>query len=262
MIPDLTLIQHHFDANEDIKIYPVADVHFGAAEHMKREWEVFCQTILKDPNAYIILGGDLINNGTKTSVSNVYEEEYRPREQKRIMTEMLMPLKDRILCMVNGNHERRNKDVDNNPSYDIACKLDIETVYRENIAFVKIRIGETDYKRNGTKNPTYVLAVTHGTGGGALTGGSVNRNERFGYVLDGVDALIVGHTHKPFITQPAKIVVDSRNNNVFIRPFKVISMTSFLNWGGYAAQKMLSPTSFAPQVITLRGKRKEIKVEM
>ena len=262
MLPDMTLIQHHFPKNEDIKIYPVSDVHFGAAEHMKREWETFCQRVLNEPNAYIILGGDLINNGTKTSVSNVYEEEYRPREQKRIMTEMLTPLKDRVLCMVNGNHERRNKDVDNNPSYDIACKLDIETVYRENIAFVKIQIGETGDKRCGSRNPTYVLVVTHGAGGGILTGGSVNRTERFGYVLDGADMFISGHTHRPYVTQPSKIKIDPFNNKVSIRPFKVVSMTSWMNWGGYAAQKMLPPTSFAPQVITLCGNKKQIKVEM
>lgn len=262
MLSDLELIQHHFDSNDDIRIYPVSDVHFGAAEHMKREWETFCMNILKDKNAYIILGGDLINNGTKTSVSNVYDEEYRPREQKRIMTEMLEPIKNRCLCMVNGNHERRNKDVDNNPSYDIACKLDIETVYRENIAFVKIRIGKTGAKRDGSANPTYVLAVTHGSGGGILTGGSVNRVERFAYVLDGVDCFISGHTHRPYVTQPSKIKVDPHNNKITIRPFKVVSMTSWMQWGGYAAQKMLPPTSHAPQIITLRGNRKEIKVEM
>lgn len=229
---------------------------------MTREWELFCQRVKDEENSYIILGGDLINNGTRTSVSNVFEETLRPREQKRIMCDMLEPLKNHIICMVNGNHERRNKDVDNNPTYDIACKLDIETVYRENVAFVKIQMGEKSRSRNGKKNPTYVLVVTHGTGGGVLTGGSVNRNERFGYVLDGADALIVGHTHKPFVTQPAKIKIDSHNNNVLIRPFKVISMTSFLGWGGYAAQKMLLPTSHAPQTITLCGTKKEIRVEM
>lgn len=262
MLPDLTLIQHHFPKNEDIHIYPISDVHFGAAEHMKREWELFCMNVLKDPNAYIILGGDLINNGTKTSVSNVYEEEYRPREQKRIMTEMLTPLAGRVIAMVNGNHERRNKDVDNNPSYDIACKLDIENLYRENIAFVKIRIGETNRKRDGSANPTYVLAVTHGAGGGILTGGSVNRTERTAYFLDGVDCFISGHTHRPYVTQPSKIKVDTHNNIVTIRPIKVVSMTSWLSWGGYAAQKLLPPSSHAPQMITLKGNKKEIKVEM
>ena len=95
-----------------------------------------------------------------------------------------------------------------------------------------------------------------------LTGGAVNRNERFGYVIDGMDCLIVGHTHKPFVTQPSKIKIDPYNNKVDIKPFKVVSSSSWLNYGGYAAQKMLLPSSHAPQVITICGNRKDIKVTM
>lgn len=228
---------------------------------MSGEWNAFCNRVLSEENSYIILGGDLMNNATRSSVSNIFDETMRPREQKKQMVEMLRPLSDKILCMVSGNHERRSgKDADNDPSYDIACKLDIEDRYRENVAFLRIQMGKTEW--SGQQNPTYILVVTHGSGGSILTGGAVNRSERFGYVLDGCDALIVGHTHKPFVTQPAKIFIDPRNNKVSVKPFKVVSATSWLAWGGYAAQKMLSPTSFAPQTMTLRGNRKEIVVEM
>ena len=184
LLSDLEMIIHKFPDRPDLRIYPVSDVHFGAAEHMTRAWEQFCQSLMAQENAYVILGGDLINNATRNSVSNVFEETMRPREQKKRMVEMLTPIKEKILCMVSGNHERRSlKDADDDPSYDIACKLDIEHLYRENVAFVKIQI-------------------------------------------------------------------------------KVVSATSWLEWGGYAAQKMLNPSSHAPQIITLRGTRKEMRVEM
>jgi predicted phosphodiesterase len=260
MLSDFELITHHFPDRNDITIYPISDVHLGAAEHLTREWELFCQRVVSELNSYIILGGDLINNATRNSVSNIFEETMRPREQKKVMVKMLEPLRDKILCAVSGNHERRNRDVDNDITYDIMCKLDLEHLYRENIAFVKIQMGKP--RGDGKKNPTYILTVTHGSGGGILTGGAVNRNERFGYVLDGADALIVGHTHKPFVTQPSKIKIDAQNNRVSIKPFKVVSMTSWLGYGGYAAQKMLLPTSHAPQTIKLCGRRKEITVTM
>ena len=144
--------------------------------------------------------------------------------------------------------------------YDIMCKLDLEHLYRENMAFVKIQMGKLN--GDGRKNPTYCICVTHGSGGGILSGGTINRNERFGYVLDGVDALIVGHTHKPMISQPAKIVVDKFNNKISFKPFKVISSTAWLDFGGYAAQKMLIPSSHALQTMTLCGKRKDIVITM
>ena len=258
---DFEIIQHHFIDKQDITIIPISDVHLGAAEHLEREWENFIWQVNNTPNTYITLGGDLINNSTKNSVANVFAETMRPREQKRRMAEMLEPIKDRILCAVTGNHESRSgKDADDDPTYDIMTKLDLEDIYRENMAFVKLQFG--DKGGDGMRNPTYTLVVTHGAGGGMLTGGSVNRNERFGYVVDGMDCLIVGHTHKPFVTQPSKIKIDTHNNRVSIKPFKVVCSTSWLEYGGYAAKKMLLPSSHAPQVITLCGGRKEIKVTM
>ena len=260
MLPDFKLISHKFD-NTDIEIWPISDVHLGAAEHNAEAWAAFCREIEQRPNAYVILGGDLINNATRSSVSNIFEETMRPREQKKRMVEMLRPLRDKVLCAVSGNHERRGlKDADDDPTYDILCKLDLETVYRENVAFLRLHFG--DDKIDGSRNPTYVFVVTHGAGGGILTGGVVNKAERFAYVIDGADALIVGHSHKPFITQPSKIKINAQKGVVYLRPFKVISTTSWLDYGGYASQKMLPPTSIAPQIIKLYGKQKKIEVTM
>lgn len=262
MLGEFELIKHHFSDNNDLHIYPISDVHLGAAEHMTREWELFCLTLKNDPNAYILLGGDMINNSTRTSVgSGVYTDVMRPREQKKIMCKMLEPLADRILACVSGNHcQRSSKDVDEDIMYDIMCKLDLEHLYRESMAFIKVQIG--NIKGDGKSNPTYSIMLSHGAGGGMLTGSAVNRVERFGYAIDGVDLVVTGHTHKPFVTQPAKIKVDLLNNKVSVKPFKCVTATSWLNYGGYAAQKMLTPSSYAPQVITLGGKCKDIKVTM
>lgn len=259
MLTDFTLIQRHFPKNEDILIVPIADVHLGAAEHMETAWREFHTKVLETTNMYLLLCGDLINNATRNSVSNIFEETMRPSHQKKLMAEMLMPLRDRILCAVPGNHEARSgRDADDDPVYDIMCKLDLEDLYRENIAFLKLQIGNIE--GNGTKNPTYTFAVTHGAGGGILTGGAVNRSERFGYAIDGVDALITGHTHKPFVSHPGKIKVDTNNNKVSIKPFHIVTCSSWLTWGGYAARKQLLPSTHVSQQILLSGTSKDIKI--
>lgn len=261
MLSDFEIITHKFPQRPDLHLYAVGDVHLGAQEHMEREWQYFCDRVLEDPNAYILLLGDLMNWGLKNSVTNVYAETARPREQKRIMAEMLTPLKSRILCAVPGNHERRGmKEADDDPTYDIMCKLDLEHLYRESMAVVRIQMGKKDGE--GTTNPTYCIVVTHGAGGGMLSGGVINRNERWGYAIDGADMIVVGHSHKPMLSQPAKLKIDPHNGKVTVKPFKVLVATSWLNYGGYAAQKMLLPASHARQIITLCGKRKDIRVEM
>ena len=90
----------------------------------------------------------------------------------------------------------------------------------------------------------------------------MNRNERFGYTIDGLDMLIVGHSHKGVVTQPSKLVFDCQNNRISQKPFKVVTSTSWLEYGGYAAQKMLLPSSFAKQTVRLCGDHKEILVTM
>lgn len=267
MLPDFELIQHTFLGGHDITIIPIYDVHLGSPECQEQAFIQFINSVATTPDVYLILGGDLIDNGTRSSVgSAVFKQTMSPSQQKKQMANILAPVKDRILCLIPGNHERRSgKDADDDPVYDIACKLDIEDRYRENIAFVKIQLGKDSGNRvrvDGRKRPAYCLTVVHGAGGGILTGASVNRSERFGYVIDGMDALIVGHTHKPFTTQPGKIKIDPFNNCVSIKPFKVISATSWLEYGGYAAQKMLLPSTHCLSTLTLRGKKKEMIVTM
>lgn len=258
MLADFEIITHKFTDNEDITIIPVSDVHLGARECYEKEWEAFCKGLLDRPNTYLILVGDMINNGIKTSVTNVYEETIRPRDQKIRIAKSLEPIKSRILCIVSGNHERRNRDVDDDPMYDIACKLDIENLFRENMAFIKLQFGKR--RSSGETNPVYMLCASHGHGSSIYTGAAVTKAERFGMAIDGIDCLIVGHVHKPMNYPVGKLRVNRYNNNVKVVPWYLVVSTSWLGYSSYAAQKLLTPTAFSLQEIRLCGSKKQISV--
>lgn len=261
MYSDFDMIVHSFPSAKSITVIPIADVHLGAAEHYAEAWNSFCKRVEANPNTYILLVGDLINNSVRNSVANPFDEVMRPRDQKRVMVEQLKPIKDRILCSVSGNHERRSlKESDADLSYDIMSKLDIEHLYRENIAFLKIEIGKR--ATEDKSKCSYMFGVTHGSGGGS-TGASVNKNEKFGGIIEGLDCLVTGHTHKGVVSRPSKIVVNPFAEKVTIKPFTVITAESWLNYGGYAAQAMLTPAETGnPQEIILDGSRgrKSLKV--
>lgn len=246
----------------EVKIYPISDVHYGSIACMEKEWYNFCGKVAKEENSYIILGGDLINNNTRSSVGSPFEDIVRPREQKKEMARFLAPLREKLLCAVGGNHERRSaKDCDDDPMYDILAKLDLEDIYRPNTAFLKIKIGKRGSEPNKAK-VAYTFAVTHGSGGGMYTGASVNRNERFGTMCDGIDGLIVGHSHKGAVSKPSKIVVDSYNEVITIKPFVVVGTTAWQSWGGYAAQKMLQPAATDRQVLLLSGDKNNKQIQV
>jgi predicted phosphodiesterase len=260
MRSDFDLIVHEI-CDKEIKIYPVADVHFGALEHDIQAWEKFCSKVAGEPDSYIILAGDLINNNTRSSVGSPWDDRIRPREQKRRMVEYLKPLRDKILCCVSGNHERRSlKDADDDPTYDIMTKLDLEDIYRQNAAFMKIRLVVRTRNGGVGYDTAFKFAVTHGSGGG-MTGASVNRNERWGNVIDGVDCVIVGHTHKGAVTRPSKIVIDEINDLVTIKDYVVLSCVSWQAFGAYPLQQMMSPTTISrPQSLRLISRPKEIEL--
>lgn len=140
MIDDFELIVHKFNDRKDRHIYLLGDVHLGAKECLEDEFAKFLQMVKSDDAGYLILLGDLLNNGVKSSVTNVYDEVLMPGNAKRQMIEYLEPVSDKILCAVTGNHERRTlREDDIDITYDIMSQLGIEERCRRNIAFLKLQ---------------------------------------------------------------------------------------------------------------------------
>ena len=254
ILNDLTMIRHQFDG--DIIVYPLADVHYGAVEHNADGWTKLLKSLDEQPNAYCVLVGDLVNNSVRNAVgTGVYDDICSPHRQKEYMVEALRPLvkSGKVLCTVSGNHEfRSRRESDAEISFDIAARLGIENLYRQYMAFMAVGIGTRD---NGKPVDVFRFCITHGNGGG-MTGSAVNRNERFAQILDGVDILITAHTHHGAVTRPSKLVIDCRNDIVVQKDYVVCSCVSWLKYGGYAMQKMLSPSSHSnPQRILLKGSK-------
>lgn len=257
---DFDVITKHVSTSGQVKVYAVGDLHAGAIQANLKGWERFNQIILDDPKAYVIFLGDLMNNATKSSVSNPYEDIMRPRDQKIYLKEHLADLAkaDRILAILPGNHENRSlKDADDSPLYDVAAKLDLEDIYRDNLAVIKLNVGTTRLN-------TYMILATHGSGGGKLTGSTVNNYERFATSWEGIDIFYFGHSHKPFITKPNKISVDPIHNYVGQHDTIVTTGSSWLAYGGYPIRNLMSPAHQAdpdqPMVALFSGKQRDKRI--
>lgn len=257
MKDDLVPILIKLPEQHDITIYPISDLHVGSREFMEKAWGLFVKKLLSEPYSYVILIGDLANNAITGSVSNSYEEIMRPADQKAWLVDHLRPIKDRILCGCDGNHEKRSaRCVDYSMVQDIFEKLDLEDRYRANMCFLIIRMGERD-KFN---RQTYTMCVTHGTGGGMYISTSASKAEKFAMNIDGLDILVVGHTHRPLEFPAAKLMIDAKNKKVSKKQYRVIVATSWLEYGGYPVEKMLSPTAHCLQEIQLSISEKQVRV--
>lgn len=253
MIDDFELIVRKFDDREDRHIYLLGDVHLGAKECLETDFAKFLQMAKDDESGYLILLGDLLNNGVKSSVTNVYDEVLMPGHAKQQMIEYLAPVRDKILCAVTGNHERRTlREDDMDITYDIMSQLGIEERCRRNIAFLKLQFGNPRSSRE--TNPQYVFACTHGAGG------VLNRNQRFADALEGIDCLCTGHSHKPMTYAMTKLRIAHAHNRVQERTVKMAVASSWLRYSGYPTAAMLPPTGRTITRIDLCGDKKHMEV--
>jgi predicted phosphodiesterase len=232
-----------------VEILLASDIHAGSAEFDQSKWARF-EELLGKPDTYVIFAGDQCEYATRSSKSDVYTQALSPSQQKRWWIEHLKPYKDKILCIVDGNHEynRASKDADDFPLYDIALALGIEDRYRSEAAFVDIGIGSC---RGGTRQVHYVFRVQH------QAKNNVNHGTADGF--EGIDIFVSGHTHKPMDKPLGKLVYDSTKKTVSHKDVENVVCGHFLRFGGYGERNGYRPTSQKLYSVVLSGKKKAIE---
>lgn len=250
IINDFEMVVHKLSRDlDEVNIYPLGDLHIGSPQFNLPLWKKWKQMVMDDPNGYVVIIGDLVDNGLKTSLTNSYEATMRPMEQKKWLADELKPLKDKILGACRGNHEARSiKVADYCPVYDVMTKLDLEDLYRENMAFLKVNLGA----KRKDRQFSYGIVLAHGA--------SNTKVKQFAYSIDGVDLMVTGHTHDPQSHFPRKIVMDMKNEVVYQQDFTRLVVPSFLNTGGYALTAMYLPQSNKIPVVKLSGLEKKVSV--
>lgn len=232
-----------------VEILIAADVHTGSAEFDDNKWARF-EELLKQPDKFVVFAGDQCEYATRSSKSDVYTQTLTPSQQKRWWIDHLKQYKDKVICMVDGNHEynRASRDADDFPLYDIALALGIEDRYRSEAAFVDIGVGHI-----GTygKQIRYVFRVQH----------QAKNNVNFGTAdkFDGIDVFVSGHTHQPTDKPRPKLVYDPKNKFVTQKDVENIVSGHFLRFGGYGERGGYNPSSEKLYSVILSGKKKSIE---
>ena len=234
---------------ESVEILLAADIHTGSAEFDEKKWGQF-EELLKRPDTFVIFAGDQCEYATKQSKSDVYTQAISPSQQKRWWIEHLRNYKDKVLCIVDGNHEynRASKEADDFPLYDIALALGIEDRYRSEAAFVDIGVGSV---KGGSRQVHYVIRVQH------QAKNNVNHGTADG--IEGIDVFVSGHTHKPIDKPLGKLVYDPKNKTVSHKDVENIVCGHFLKFGGYGERNGYRPTAQKLFSLILSGKKKAIE---
>ena len=242
---------------KQIKVLALSDLHIGDELCNLRLIKSVLEEVKNSPNTFIILNGDLINNSTRNSVGNVFND-LSPMESIVLLCDLLESVKDRILCLTNGNHELRSMKED---GIDIvrlvARQLGIEDRYAEGWWYLYLTLG----MGNKARPIMYTLTGVHGYGGGRKNGGKINNLvEMSDKVI--ADVYVMSHTHTPIMTRNSIFVPDYQHRSLVQKDKYYLMTNSFLEYGGYGELYGYTPSTTEHQEMLLSGTKKQIKIIM
>lgn len=241
-----------------IKLLCLSDFHIGDELCNLKLIKEVLNEIKNSPNTFIILNGDLMNNSTKSSVGDVYNEKMTPTEQILYLCDLLEPIKDRILCIATGNHEQRTQKNDGVDIIRLVSKqLGIEDRYSSGWWYLYLTLGMT----NKHRPVMYTITGIHGYGGGRKNGGKINNLvEMSDKVI--ADIYVMGHTHTPIMTRNSIYLPDYQHKSLVKKDKYYLMTNSFLEYGGYGERYGFTPSTTEHQEIELDGTKKLIKLIM
>lgn len=245
---------HHDQA----EIHLLADRHFG---DKATDWELTRKTIdhvLKTPNAFCVLGGDLMDAAIKTSIGDTYGAEIQIMEQLQMCVKLFKPLADekKVLCAVPGNHEERIWRQDGLDVTALMCsQMGIIDRYANTSAVLMIRVGRDETAGRRYRPVFYSAYVNHGSGGGKKVGAKFNRLSDLAQIVD-TDIYLQFHTHQPGAFRGDFFRVNGSNSSVAQVGKLFVSGAAALNYGGYGDRQAFTPSSKISPIVYLSGKKR------
>lgn len=220
-----------YSSDNEVHIYPIADVHKGAHGFDKKAFMRYVNKIKNDPLAVVIVLGDLIDNATQGSKGCVFSQREMPQKQIETIIELLYPIREKIIFFTIGNHEERTfRQTGSDPGYTMCLGLGCLDKYNYVHGFITIN----------AKGDTYKIYATHNIGK------SESKLKTSARSHPDCDIVIGGHAHTP-----KAVPVFQQLHSGKIRKQYAIICNAWLNDESYAISAAYEPTGMTPPVITL-----------
>lgn len=233
-----------------IEVYAIHDLHVGNATFNLQKWNALKEDILSVPNRYAIFVGDMMENAVPGSKSDVFTQTMPPQDQKEFIAKELTDLAERTIAIVDGNHERNRvtRATGLYPLYDCALLAGIGDRYRPHFVIADIGVGAR--KKDASQQTHYVIYAVHKA--------KDTKAYSSADFVDGIDAMVFGHTHSPQDIPRGKLVYDGKLKQIRQRSVETINAGSFCQYGTYAVDNAYRPNSDKLYKFILMGDEKRI----
>lgn len=243
---------------ENLDICIFSDEHIGDPRSNINYLKERIEYVKNNDNVYCVLGGDLIDNATKTSISDTYSQNFNPQESMDYLVELFKPIKNKILAIVSGNHEARTyKKEGIDIMKNVAERLGLGNRYDFTSIYLFLRFGNC----NKNRRQRYTIYLTHGSGGGRKEGAKAIRLADLACICD-ADVYIHNHTHLPMTMKEDFIRVSESTSTISTVTKLFVNSSANLEYGGYGEAIGCKPASLIKPIIHLSGKVREAKATL
>jgi len=232
-----------------IEIHPVGDFHFGSSQCdlslIKEKVEEIRGKNKKGVLAYAVGMGDLTENALCESLGDTYGSA-DPEDEIDGVVELLSPIKDYLLFILEGNHSQRTRRVAGlRVDRIIAQRLGVH--YFGYSAVLSIKVNRVNY----------VGYFHHLEGGGTTEGAKVNAIQKLVRIFPLADFYVGAHGHLLDVHKNRCYYFDPKGKNfqrLKAKQRTFVLSGSSLNWSeSYAEAKLHPPADKGFATIRLWG---------
>lgn len=260
-----------FDLPKNHNLFLVSDLHEGTRLKYKKGVQKMIKHVLEEKNNYVIIGGDLVEAITvddkRYDPQVIQGDASVPLLQYQEAVKELMPIKDRILTVMMGNHDWKMMRIGNFVK-DYVCK--------------ELGCEYGTYSIHMTIKNQYKLYYTHGRG--SLTSNAKDFDQRLANMkamlklklqekANDCEIFAMGHNHKLLVREPANVLYLARRGGEFHQKYInsvrdkdyvhpdfawFVATGSFLKLfqdgvSGYAERMMYNPVELGYAVVEVRN---------
>lgn len=219
---------------EQIEIIPVGDVHIGSPNCNIKSFKGIINYIANTPNCYMIGMGDYAESILPK------DKRFDPSQEFKIIDEyyqdilsILNPIKEKILCLLTGNHEYK---LHTEGYGDLTLRLsrELRVPYAGFSTFLRLETNETKKR--------IVIYAHHGWFAGRQRGSKINNLENLMRDYE-ADIYLCGHSHDLFATRRVRLSFNGAKKVIFANTGSFLETSTWGTSGygeraGYPPQKL------------------------
>ena len=273
----------HRSRSDLFRLVFIADIHLGSRYCDERLLRATVQSIAEDEDALWLGLGDYCEWINRKDI-RFQESEIADwlwgiddiaGEQRRRIIEILNPIANKCVGLVEGNHEA---DIRIHADRDVYRMLVESLMDERQKAGIKaslalgingfVKLVFRRYKPSGVWDTWMcIVYATHGSVGGRRTGAKALRLEDL-HRSHIADIIVMGHSHVPLVLPSVVRQEAGKKEQAIVRETHLISASSFLGtaelgWPEYAERKDYSPSLARPPVeAIIRPDKQEITIKV